>query len=434
MDTAKIYVKGGRGGNGCISFRREKYVPRGGPDGGDGGNGGNIIFKAKQGMSTLIDLHHNPHQVADNGAHGTGKQRTGADGADRIINVPVGTIVRSLDTEELLADLTVPGQQVIAAHGGLGGKGNARFKSSTFQAPRVAEKGEPGEERDIGLEVKIIADIGLVGYPNAGKSTLLARTSAATPKIASYPFTTLKPNLGVVRISREQNFVLADIPGLIEGAHKGAGLGHQFLRHIERTKMLIHVIDLGATDGRDPVADYEKLNGELAHYNDRLTELPQIIALNKIDMPEAEANLARLQAYFGRRPVFPISAITGKGVNHLMHTAYRLLQKLEARQREQAQTDITFEPQVEPERRQRFTLRKTKRGFVISGAEPRRAVLMTDMENEQALILLYRKLKKMGVINALERAGASEGETVQIDEFEFDYSPRTLQTERNSNR
>ncbi len=428
MDTARIQVKAGNGGNGCISFRREKYVPRGGPDGGDGGAGGNVVLTATLGMSTLIDLRHNPRQVAENGGHGTGKQRDGADGTDRVIKVPAGTIVRDLDTAELLADLTEPDETVVVARGGIGGKGNARFKTSTFQAPRVAEKGEPGEEREISLEVKLIADIGLVGYPNAGKSTLLARTSAATPKIAAYPFTTLRPNLGVVRINREQNFVLADIPGLIKGAHKGAGLGHQFLRHIERTKMLIHVIDLSATDGRDPIEDYEQLNRELGHYNELLTKLPQIIALNKIDMPEAEANLERVQTYFSKRKVFPISAVTGEGVNSLMQQAYRSLQYLEARAREEAETTIVFEQEFPPEPRERFKLSETKEGFIVSGAEPRRAVLMTDMENEQALILLYRKLKKMGVINALERAGAVEGDTIQIDEFEFTYSPRAMQS------
>ena len=428
MDTARIQVKAGDGGNGCISFRREKYVPRGGPDGGDGGNGGNVVIIATLGMSTLIDLRHNPRQVAEKGGHGTGKQRDGADGADRVIRVPTGTIVRDLETTELLADLTEPGETVVVARGGIGGKGNAHFKSSTFQAPRVAEKGEPGTEREITLEVKLIADIGLVGYPNAGKSTLLARTSAATPKIAAYPFTTLRPNLGVVRINREQNFVLADIPGLIEGAHKGAGLGHQFLRHIERTKMLIHVIDLSATDGRDPIDDYEQLNLELKHYNELLTKLPQIIALNKIDMPDAAANLERVQAYFDKRKVFPISAVTGEGVNSLMQQAYRSLQYLEARAREEAETTIVFEQEFPPEPRARFELSETKEGFIVSGAEPRRAVLMTDMENEQALILLYRKLKNMGVMNALERAGAVEGDTIQIDEFEFTYSPRAMQS------
>ena len=426
MDTARIQVKAGNGGNGCISFRREKYVPRGGPDGGDGGNGGNVVLVATLGMSTLIDLHHNPRQVAGNGGHGTGKQRDGADGADRIIKVPAGTIVRDYETQDILADLTVPDQTVIVVRGGIGGKGNSRFKSSTFQAPRVAEKGEPGQEREISLEVKLIADVGLVGYPNAGKSTLLARTSAATPKIASYPFTTLIPNLGVVRIDREQNFVLADIPGLIEGAHKGAGLGHQFLRHIERTRMLIHVIDLSATDGRDPIKDYEQLNLELGHYNPILMDLPQLIALNKTDVPEAEANIAHVQAYFDKRKVFPISAITGDGVDELMQQAYRSLQYLKTKARKETETTITFEDVLPPEPRERFELNKTQKGFVVSGDEPRRAVVMTDMENEQALMLLFRKLKKMGVINALTRAGVKEGDTILIDEFEFTYSPRII--------
>ncbi|MYA69955.1 GTPase ObgE [Candidatus Poribacteria bacterium] len=428
MDTARIQVKAGNGGNGCISFRREKFVPRGGPDGGDGGKGGNVILIATLGMSTLIDLHHNPRQIAENGGHGIGKKRDGADGVDCVVKVPAGTIVRDYDTTETLADLTEPDESVVVARGGIGGKGNARFKSSTFQAPRVAEKGEPGETREISLEIKLIADVGLVGYPNAGKSTLLARTSAATPKIAAYPFTTLRPNLGVVRINREQNFVLADIPGLIEGAHKGAGLGHQFLRHIERTKMLIHVIDLSATDGRDPIEDYERLNLELDHYDALLTKLPQIIAVNKIDMPEAQANLTRAQEYFGNRKIFAISAITGDGVNPLMQQAYRSLQYLEARARKEAETTITLEQELPPEPSARFELIETEEGFLVTGAEPRRAVLMTDMENEQALILLYRKLKNMGVINALARAGAVEGDTVQIDEFEFTYSPKAMQS------
>ncbi len=426
MDTARIYVKAGNGGNGCISFRREKYVPRGGPDGGDGGNGGNIILIATLGMSTLIDLHHNPRQVAEKGGHGSGKQRAGADGSDRIIKVPVGTIVKDLNTDELLADLTEPEQRVIVASGGIGGKGNSRFKSSTFQVPRVAENGEPGQEREITLEIKLIADVGLVGYPNAGKSTLLARTSAATPKIASYPFTTLIPNLGVVRIDQEQNFVLADIPGLIEGAHKGTGLGHQFLRHIERTKMLIHVIDLSAVDGRDPIKDYEQLNLELGHYNELLTELPQLIALNKVDIPEAEENIERVKAYFGKRKVFPISAITGEGVDSLMHQAYRSLQYIEAKVRKEKETSISFDIDLPSEPRARFELEKNEDDFVITGDEPLRAVVMTDMENEQALMLLFRKLKKMGVINALTRAGVKEGDTVVIGDFEFSFSPKVI--------
>ena len=426
MDTARIQVKAGNGGNGCISFRREKYVPRGGPDGGDGGNGGSIILVATLGMSTLIDLHHNPRQVAENGGHGSGKQRDGGNGADRFIKVPVGTIIKDRNSGELLADFTEPEQNVIVASGGLGGKGNSRFKSSTFQVPRVAEKGEPGQEREISLEIKLIADVGLVGYPNAGKSTLLASSSAATPKIASYPFTTLIPNLGVVRIDKEQNFVLADIPGLIDGAHKGAGLGHQFLRHIERTKMLIHVIDLSATDGRDPIKDYEQLNLELGHYNEMLTDLPQIIALNKVDILEAEANIERVQRYFGKRKVFPISAITGQGVDTLMQQAYRSLQYIEAKVRKEKETSITFAPELPSEPRTRFVLQKTENAFIIAGDEPKRAVVMTDMENEQALMLLFRKLKKMGVINALIRAGVKDGDTILIDDFEFSFNSKVI--------
>ena len=371
------------------------------------GERGNVVLVATLGMSTLIDLRYNPRQVAESGGHGTGKQKHGADGTDRIIKVPTGTIVRDHDTLEILTDLTEPDQAVVVARGGIGGKGNAHFKSSIFQAPRVAEIGEPGEECEVSLEVKRIADVGLLGYPNTGKSTLLARTSAATPKIAPYPFTTLRPNLGVVRIDREQNFILADMPGLIAGAHKGSGLGYQFLRHIERTKMLIHVIDLSATDGRDPIEDYEQLNQELEHYNERLTKLPQIIAVNKIDMPEAKANLARVKGYFGQRKIFAISAVTGEGVNTLMQQAYRSLQYLAARAQEEAETTLPVEHELPPEPPPRFELAKTGEGFIISGAEPRRAVLMTDMGNEQALILLYRKLKNMGVMNALARLGGS---------------------------
>lgn len=423
IDTATIYARGGNGGNGCISFRREKYAPRGGPNGGDGGNGGNVILEASEGISTLIDLRYNPHQTAENGQHGAGKRGHGRNGGERIVKVPVGSVVRLAETGEILADLTQPGRRVVVARGGVGGRGNARFKSSTFQAPRVAEKGEPGEERVIKIEVKLLADVGLVGFPNAGKSTLLARTSAAKPKIADYPFTTLEPNLGVARLDPERNFVLADIPGLIEGAHAGAGLGHDFLRHIERTKLLIHVIDAAAVDGRDPIDDYEKLNKELELYNPRLIQLPQLIALNKVDLPGAKANLPRLQDYFSERRLFPISALTGEGVAPLIRAAYSLLQRINERLRRQEQAEAieqTFEP---PEPRERFRLIRLEGRFVVEGEEPRRAVLMTDMENEQALVMLHRKLKKMGVLNALIKAGVKEGDTVQVHDFEFTYSP-----------
>ena len=421
IDTARIHAKGGTGGNGCISFRREKFVPRGGPNGGDGGHGGSVILEAAEGMSTLIDQRHNPLQVADDGKHGTGKEMHGADAADRIVRVPCGTLVRDAECGEILADLTVPKQRVVIARGGIGGKGNTHFKSSTFQTPRVAEKGEPGEERTIGLEVKLIADIGLVGYPNAGKSTLLGRVSSAKPKIAPYPFTTLAPNLGVVRIDAEHNFVMADIPGLIEGAHEGAGLGHDFLRHIERTKMLIHVIDAAAIDGRDPIADYEKLNAELEGHDQRLGELPQLIALNKMDMPDAQGNMPRIRSYFEKRSLFPISALTGEGIGGLIRAAYHRLQGLNEQREEHGPPFEQLELSI-AKPRGRFELTKDGDRFIVVGDEPRRAVLMTDMENDQAIILLHRKLKKMGLMNALNKAGIKEGDTVQIDEFEFAFS------------
>ncbi len=428
-DTAKIYAKGGMGGNGCISFRREKFVPRGGPNGGDGGHGGSVILEVAEGISTLIDCRYNPHQVADNGQHGMGKLMHGADADDRIVKVPAGTIVRIPDTEEPIIDLQKVGQRAVIARGGIGGKGNARFKSSTFQSPRVAEKGEPGEERHIALEVKLIADVGLVGYPNGGKSTLLGRTSAAKPKIADYPFTTLTPNLGVVRVDSERNFVLADIPGIIEGAHEGAGLGHDFLRHIERTKMLLHVIDAAAVDGRDPITDYEQINTELERYNPRLTRLPQLVVLNKLDLPNAKANLQSVKKYFGKRRVFPISAVTGKGVDNLIRATYSLLQRINARIRER-QGAVEPHPTLHiPKPDERFQLITEKNRFIVRGEEPRRAVLMTDMEDDQALVLLHRKLKKMGVLNALVKAGITEGDTVQVDAFEFTYTPDEINTD-----
>lgn len=434
VDTAAIHVKGGNGGNGCISFRREKYVPRGGPNGGDGGRGGNVILEAAEGLSTLLDLKYQPRQKAHDGQHGRGKLRHGKEADDRVVKVPVGTVVRSAEIEGALADLKRHGERLIVARGGVGGKGNARFKSSTFQSPRVAEKGEPGEERRVELEVKVIAEVGLVGYPNAGKSTLLAKVSDAKPKIANYPFTTLAPNLGVVRIGAARNFVVADIPGLIEGAHTGAGLGHDFLRHIERTKLLIHVIDCAAVDGRNPVEDYEQLNEELELYNPRLVRMPQLIALNKVDLPNAQVSLPQIRDYFGKRRIFSISALTGEGVDGLIRAAYGRLQRIHERNRERQESSGISESEMIslpsfPKQHKRFELSKMEDRFVVRGDEPRRAVLMTDMENDQALVLLHRKLKKMGVINALIRTGANEGDTVQIDEFEFTYSPNEIDTD-----
>ena len=386
-------------------------------------------LRRRRGLSTLIDLRYNAQQIADRGEHGRGKETHGKDAEDRIVKVPAGTIVRDGETEEVLADLKQHGQRMVVARGGIGGKGNVRFKSSIFQSPRVAEKGEPGEARIVNLEVKLIADIGLVGYPNAGKSTLLSRTSSAKPKIASYPFTTLAPNLGVVRLDAERNFVVADLPGLIDGAHEGTGLGHDFLRHIERTKVLIHVIDAAAVDGRAPIQDYEQINSELELYSPRLIRLPQLIALNKTDLPESQANLAELKAYFGKRRVFPISALTGDGIPPLLRAAYHLLDRINQRLRERRDTGEVPETIYPPKPRHRFELVPVKNGFIVYGEEPRRAVLMTDMTNEQAIVLLHRKLKKMGVMNALIKAGVKEGDTVRIDELEFTYTADGINTD-----
>ena len=430
IDRVKIHVKAGRGGNGCISFRREKHVPKGGPNGGDGGRGGNVIAQVHDHLNTLIRQYYTQHYRAEDGEHGKGNNRHGRDGNDEIVQVPPGTIVRDADTHELLADLTSPEQTVILAEGGLGGKGNARFKSSMNQAPRVAEKGEPGEERTLELELRLIADVGLVGYPNAGKSSILARVSAAKPKIAEYPFTTLSPVLGVVRVDDDRSFVLADIPGLIEGAHSGVGLGDEFLRHISRTRVLIHVIDAASVDGRDPVEDYQNINEELSLYDTRLAELPQIIAANKMDLSPAELGLQKLQQYLTtdsnvEREVIPVSAATGEGLTQLVYSASQLLEDA-IRSDSDSRYSITQQPATDTQHRvysyaPGFMITKEGSKYILTGKTVRRTVLMTDLENEQAVMILHKKLKQMGVIRALTEAGAKDGDSVVVDDTEFTF-------------
>lgn len=327
IDQAKIYVKAGDGGNGCVSFRREKFVPRGGPDGGDGGKGGDVLLQADNQRNTLIDFKYVKTFKAKKGAHGQGSLKQGKSGEDLIIKVPVGTIIKDAESGEVLADLVENKQIVLAAKGGRGGRGNARFVSSTHQAPREAEAGTPGEERWLLLELKLLADVGLVGFPNAGKSSLISIISAAKPKIADYPFTTLTPYLGVVRVSDTKSFVVADIPGLIEGASQGAGLGFQFLRHIERTKILVHVIDISDSSGRDPLSDYEAIRKELGSYSEALTGKPQVVAGNKIDILEDPSRLKECRRFFEEKeiPFFPISAVTGEGTRELVHYLAKLL-------------------------------------------------------------------------------------------------------------
>jgi GTP-binding protein len=324
VDEIDIFVKGGDGGAGCVSFRREKFVPRGGPDGGDGGDGGSVYLEADPALTTLLDFRYQRHYHAERGQHGEGSNRHGASGADRVVRVPLGTVVTDRDTGELIGDLTVPGQRVVAVRGARGGRGNARFSSSTNQAPRRADLGRSGPERWLHLELKLLADVGVIGFPNAGKSTLVSRVSAARPKIGDYPFTTLQPTLGIVRMDGERVFVIADLPGLIPGASEGRGLGHQFLRHTERTRLLLHLLDLDPASGRDPLDDLAVIDAELAAYSPALAARPQIVVANKTDVadgdPDAAAALERVRRHCAAagRPFGAISAITGRGLSALL--------------------------------------------------------------------------------------------------------------------
>ena len=327
IDEAKIFVKAGEGGRGCMSFRREKFVPKGGPDGGDGGKGGDIVLQADRNLRTLLDFRYKQRYTAERGEHGRGKDQTGRDGSDCILRVPVGTMVRSMESGEVLADLTVHEQRFVAAQGGRGGRGNTRFKSPTNQAPRHAEPGEKGEARWLTLELKLLADIGLIGLPNAGKSTLLARLSAARPKIAPYPFTTLTPQLGIVRLRDNHSCVVADIPGLIEGAHEGKGLGHQFLRHIERTRLLVHLVDMTVPSENDPLSKFEMVTRELQAYAGALVKKPQLLVATKMDIPSAKEAWERFQPAIIARGfrVIALSAVTGEGIGTLLDEMHRAL-------------------------------------------------------------------------------------------------------------
>ncbi|OQA11241.1 MAG: GTPase ObgE [Firmicutes bacterium ADurb.Bin373] len=416
FDQAKIYVKGGDGGNGCVAMRREKYVPEGGPWGGDGGRGGDVIFRADEGLRTLVDFRYKRHYKAARGRHGEGKNMHGASGGDLIIRAPVGTLIRDDDTGELLADLVKNGQEVVIARGGRGGRGNARFATPHNKAPKMAEKGEPGEERWLNMELKLLADAGLAGFPNAGKSTLISRVSAARPKIADYPFTTISPNLGVVRVEDERSFVMADIPGLIEGAHAGSGLGHDFLKHLERTRLLIHVIDTAGSGGRDPVDDFLVINRELSLYSPELGRMPQVIAANKMDLAGAADNLLRLKEAYGLDyEIFPVSAATGAGLDKLIYRVAELIEKLPAKMRETTGQPVAH--RAEP----RFSVHREEGIYYVKGKEIERHVAMTDMENEEAVERLQWIIKRMGIEDELKSEGIKVGDTVNIGKFEFEF-------------
>ncbi|MEW5957538.1 MAG: GTPase ObgE [Chloroflexota bacterium] len=415
FDEAKIYVKAGDGGNGAVAFRREKYVPRGGPAGGHGGQGGDVILAVDPQLNTLVHFKNQIHFKAGRGEHGGGKNMTGVNGEDLIIPVPPGTVARHAETGHLLADLTEPGQRAIVAHGGKGGRGNTSFKSSTHQAPRIAERGLPGEELWLMLELKLIADVGLVGMPNAGKSTLLSVVSAARPKIADYPFTTLQPNLGVVVLAH-RDLVMADIPGLIEGAHEGAGLGYQFLRHIERCRLLVHLLN-GASP--DPLAEFDQINQELALFSQKLAGKPQVVVLNKLDLPEAQAHWPAVKSRADGLGVaaYAISAVTGQGVKPLLAALFERLDELppEPLFEEELpvftleQTDDYFEIQRRPD------------GWQVTGPRIEQLALQTPWELDEAVMRAYHILEKMGVHEALRQAGVEPGDTVFLHEVELEW-------------
>lgn len=427
-DHTKIFVKAGDGGNGSMHFRHEKFAPFGGPDGGDGGRGGSIYMEATNNLNTLIDYRYRHHFKAEVGQAGMRQKMHGAKGEDLILKVPCGTIIRDADTHEIIADLTEPEQKVMIARGGRGGLGNVHFATSTRQAPKEAQKGEPGEERWITLELRLIADIGLVGYPNAGKSTLLSVVSAAHPKIADYPFTTLVPNLGVVEVGQPVrgegfSFVLADIPGLIEGAAQGAGLGHEFLRHIQRTRLLIHLLD-GATFDRDPWQDFQTINRELREYDAQLASRPQIVVLNKIDLSEAQERWSELeaQAEAAGYPVFAISAAAHQGTSELMQYAAGRLREIQQEEAERVASQSIADmqgPVLRPMPEDAFTVSKEQGVYIVRGRRVERLVNMTDQESEEGMDRLQVQLAKMGVTKALEEAGVKVGDTVRFGKVEL---------------
>jgi len=418
FDEAKIYVRSGDGGDGCVSFRREKYVPFGGPDGGNGGNGGDVYLVADRNLNTLVHFKQRVHFKAERGERGRGKNQQGKQGEDQRVRVPPGTVVYDADTGEPLADLVEDGQAVRVAKGGQGGRGNAVFATPTHQAPRLAEHGEPGQERWLRLELKLIADVGLVGMPNAGKSTLLSVVSAARPKIADYPFTTLQPNLGVVQIDTYQAFVLADLPGLIEGASEGVGLGHQFLRHVERTRLLIHLLDGVSVD---PLADYETINHELVQYSEMLAAKPQIVALNKIDLPDAQAQWPSVQRVMKERGIeaYAISAVTGQGVKALMQRTLALLSTLPASHPAPTEGAV-FRP-AERDASRTFAVEREQSGWRVRGAQVERIAAMTPFVLPEAAARFQRQLQALGITDALKEAGVQPGDIVRIGARELEW-------------
>lgn len=425
IDQAKIYLKAGDGGDGMVAFRREKYTPDGGPAGGDGGRGGDIIFEVDEGLHTLMDFRYNRHFKAAKGENGMSKSMHGRGADDLVIPVPPGTVIKNEDTGEILADLIEDGQRVLAAKGGRGGRGNIRFASAKNPAPNIAENGEPGTEINIVLELKLLADVGLVGFPSAGKSTFLSVVTAAKPKIASYPFTTLTPNIGVVALDDGRSFVIGDMPGIIEGAAEGVGLGLQFLRHIERTKVLLHLIDMSGLEGRDPFEDFETILTELEKHDPALMKKPQIILANKMDMPSSAENLKAFKEKLGEMEadyeIYEISALRRQGLNEVLYRAIELLEEYEEVEEIEMATDThvvyTHEDETPP-----FTISRDSDGvWVLSGEEIERLFKMTNLEHDESIMRFSRQLRGMGVDDALRDKGAKDGDLVALLDFTFEF-------------
>ena len=424
-DSAKIFIKSGKGGDGHVSFRRELYVPAGGPDGGDGGRGGEIIFQVDKGLNTLSDFRHVRKYVAESGKEGGKRRCHGADGKDLVIKVPEGTVIKDFESGKVIADLSGPNQREIILKGGKGGLGNMHYATSTMQAPKYAQPGQPSQELWVLLELKVIADVGLVGYPNVGKSTLLSRVSNARPQIANYHFTTLNPFLGVVDLGDGAGFVMADIPGLIEGASEGVGLGHAFLKHIERTKVLIHVVDGASVEGRDPVEDIRTIMKELEAYNPELLNRPQVIAANKMDAMGEDEESARILEQLRKTfepegiRVFPISAVTGKGVKELLYFVNDLLKTVDTAP---VIFEREFELQFQGDRSLPYTVEKAEEGvYVVEGPRIEKMLGYTNLESEKGFDFFQKFLQNTGILEDLEKAGIQEGDTVRMYGLEFDY-------------
>ena len=419
IDRARIFVQSGKGGDGMSSFRHEKFVPKGGPNGGDGGQGGNVVLVADRNVNTLVDFRFRRLFKAKPGGKGEGSNKYGRNAEDLLITVPLGTIVKDEETGQVMADLSRDGQRAIVAKGGRGGRGNWHFRTSANRTPTFAERGEPGEERWLRLELKVLADVGLLGYPSVGKSSILRKVSAAQPEVAAYHFTTLNPILGVVNLPDHRSFVMADIPGLIAGASEGVGLGHDFLRHIERTKILIHVVDVSGIEGRDPIEDYEKINAELAKYSEKLARKRQVVAANKIDLLGDSDNLERLMDYMTAHgvEVYPICAMTGEGMDKLLERVWTMLEEY-VEEPDETTEEVVYKAQNKPD----FEVKRDDDGaFVITGARIENLVAMTNFDDDQSLRRFQRIWRYMELDKLLQEHGIQDGNTVRIYSMEFEY-------------